>query len=152
MRENSESVIVLQNDSLFRSTVSSFRCGYHKLFGKLKDLWYTLRSHDLKWWFANHYSGGDLIVNHLFPFMGTRTASPRGRYGERLSVTRVWRYIFKNTTCWPARAHDVTTGVPQYKCRREITSSAFSSSLTGLFEETCILVGIQFSFIYHGEH
>ncbi len=87
-----------------------------------------------------------------FPFMGTRTASPRGRYGERLSVTRVWRYIFKNTTCWPATAHDVTTGVPQYKCRREITSSAFSSSLTGLFEETCILVGIQFSFIYHGEH
>ncbi len=57
--------------------------------------------------------------------MGTRTASPRGRYGERLSVTRVWRYIFKNTTCWPATAHDVTTGVPQYKCRREITSSAF---------------------------
>ncbi len=76
--------------------------------------------------------------------MGTRTASPRGRYGERLSVTRVWRYIFKNTTCWPATAHDVTTGVPQYKCRREDTSSAFSSSLTGLFE-ACNLVRVQFS-------
>ncbi len=72
--------------------------------------------------------------------------------GNASSVTRVWRYICKNTTCWPATAHDVTTGVSQYKCRREHTSSAFSSSLTGLFEETCILVGIQFSFIYHGEH
>ncbi len=76
--------------------------------------------------------------------MGTRTASPRDRYGERLSVTRVWRYICKNTTCWPATAHDVTTGVPQYKCRREDTSSAFSSSLTGLFE-ACNLVRVQFS-------
>ncbi len=69
--------------------------------------------------------------------MGTRTASP-------VSVTRVWRYICKNTTCWPATAHDVTTGVPQYKCRRENTSSAFSSSLTGLFE-ACNLVRVQFS-------
>ncbi len=36
---------------------------------------------------------------------------------------------------------------PQYKDGRANTSSAFSSSLTGLFEETCILVGIQF-FLY----
>ncbi len=72
-----------------------------------------------------------------FPFMGTRTASPRGRYGERPQRDSVWKYICKNTTCWPATAHDVTTGVPQYKCRRENTSSAFSSSLTGLFE-ACI--------------
>ncbi len=64
--------------------------------------------------------------------------------GNALSVTRVWRYIRKNTTCWPATAHDVTTGVPQYKCRRENTSSAFSSSLTGLFE-ACNLVRVQFS-------
>ncbi len=35
-------------------------------------------------------------------------------------------------------------GVPQYKCRREDTSSAFSSSLTGLFE-ACNLVRVQFS-------
>ncbi len=28
-------------------------------------------------------------VAYEFPSMGTRTASPRGRYGERLSVTRV---------------------------------------------------------------
>ncbi len=79
-----------------------------------------------------------------FPFMGTRTASPRGRYGERPQRDSVWRYICKNTTCWPVTAHDVTTGVPQYKCRRENTSSAFSSSLTGLFE-VCNLVRVQFS-------
>ncbi len=70
--------------------------------------------------------------------------------GNALSVTRVWRYICKNTTCWPATAHDVTTGVPQYKCRREDTSSAFSSSLTGLFE-ACNLVRVQFS-LSNGEH
>ncbi len=64
--------------------------------------------------------------------------------GNALSVTSVWRYICKNTTCWPATAHDVTTGVPQYKFRRENTSSAFSSSLTGLFE-ACNLVRVQFS-------
>ncbi len=81
-----------------------------------------------------------------FPFMGTRTASPRGRYGERPQRDSVWRYICKNTTCWPATAHDVTTGVPQYKCRRENTSSAFSSSLTGLFEACRVnLVRVQFS-------
>ncbi len=78
--------------------------------------------------------------------MGTRTASPRGRYGERPQRDSVWRYIWKNTTCWPATAHDVTTGVPQYKCHREDTSSAFSSSLTGLFEACRVnLVRVQFS-------
>ncbi len=78
--------------------------------------------------------------------MGTRTASPRGRYGERPQRDSVWRYICKNTTCWPATAHDVTTGVSQYKCRREHTSSAFSSSLTGLFEACRVnLVRVQFS-------
>ncbi len=78
--------------------------------------------------------------------MGTRTASPRCRYGERPQRDSVWRYICKNTTCWLATAHDVTTGVPQYKCRRENTSSAFSSSLTGLFEACRVnLVRVQFS-------
>ncbi len=79
--------------------------------------------------------------NMQFPFMGTRTASPRGRYGERPQRDSVWRYIWKNTTCWPATAHDVTTGVPQYKCRREDTSSAFSSSLTDLFEACKVNTG-----------
>ncbi len=30
--------------------------------------------------------------------------------GNASSVTRVWRYICKNTIRWPATAHDVTTG------------------------------------------
>ncbi len=87
-----------------------------------------------------------LLWKIVFPSMGTRTASPRGRYGERPQRDSVWRYIWKTTTCWPATAHDVTTGVPQYKCRRENTSSAFSSSLTGLFEACRVnLVRVQFS-------
>ncbi len=66
--------------------------------------------------------------------------------GNALSVTRSEDTYEKNTTCWPATANDVTTGVPQYKCRREDTSSAFSSSLTGLFEACRVnLVRVQFS-------
>ncbi len=67
------------------------------------------------------------VCNHGFPNGERDTASPRGRYGERPQRDSVWRYIWKNTTCWPATAHDITTGVPQYKCRRENTSSASSS-------------------------
>ncbi len=67
------------------------------------------------------------VCNHGSPSGERDTASPRGRYGERPQRDSVWRYIWKNTTCWPATAHDVTTGVPQYKCRREDTSSASSS-------------------------
>ncbi len=64
----------------------------------------------------------------MVPRMGNETLRPLGvATGNALSVTRVWRYICKNTTCWPATAHDVTTGMPQYKCRRENTSSASSS-------------------------
>ncbi len=86
------------------------------------------------------------VCNHGSPSGERDTASPRGRYGERPQRDSVWRYIWKNTTCWPATAHDVTTGVPQYKCRREDTSSAFSSSLTGLFEACRVnLVRVQFS-------
>ncbi len=87
------------------------------------------------------YAINEIITKRVFPFMGTRTASPRGRYGERPQRDSVWRYICKNTTCWPATAHDVTTGVPQYKCRRENTSSAFSSSLTDLFEACKVKTG-----------
>ncbi len=39
-----------------------------KSFRELKYLWYTFRIHDLKWWFSNHYSGGDFgvwVANHL---------------------------------------------------------------------------------------
>ncbi len=42
--------------------------------------------------------------------------------GNAFSVTRVWRYICKNTIRWPATAHDVTTGATIH---RENTSSAF---------------------------
>ncbi len=67
------------------------------------------------------------VCNHGSP-NGELELRPLGvATGNALSVTRVWRYICKNTTCWPATAHDVTTGVPQYKCRRENTSSASSS-------------------------
>ncbi len=74
---------------------------------------------------AENVSG--YVCNHGSPSGERDTASPRGRYGERPQRDPVWRYICKNTTCWPATAHDVTTGVPQYKCRRENTSSASSS-------------------------
>ncbi len=98
----------------------------------LKDLLYYLR---IK--VCQKFNSSEI----KFPFMGTRTASPRGRYGERPQHDSVWRYIWKNTTCWPATAHDVTTGVPQYKFRREDTSSAFSSSLTDLFEACKVNTG-----------
>ncbi len=76
-------------------------------------------------WLLKNVSG--YVCNHGSPSGERDTASPRGRYGERPQRDSVWRYIWKNTTCWPATAHDVTTGVPQYKCRREDTSSASSS-------------------------
>ncbi len=64
----------------------------------------------------------------MVPRVGNEPLRPLGvATGNASSVTRVWRYICKNTTCWPATAHDVTTGVSQYKCRREHTSSASSS-------------------------
>ncbi len=64
----------------------------------------------------------------MVPRMGNETLRPLGvTTGNALSVTRSEDTYEKNTTCWPATAHDVTTGVPQYKCRRENTSSASSS-------------------------
>ncbi len=39
------------------------------------------------------------------------TASPRGRYGERPQRDSCLKILCKNTTCWPATAHDVTTRV-----------------------------------------
>ncbi len=68
--------------------------------------------------------------------------------GNAFSVTRVWRYICKNTIRWPVTAHDVTTGATIIKG----PPGEYIINFSGLFEETCILVGIQFSFIYHGEH
>ncbi len=88
------------------------------------------------------------------PLHGNFELRPLGvATGNAFSVTRVWRYICKNTIRWPATTHDVTTGATIIKGPPgEYIISFSSSSLTGLFEETCILVGIQFSFIFHGEH
>ncbi len=63
-----------------------------------------------------------------------RTASSRGRYGERRQRDPCLKHTYKNTTCWPATAYDVTTGANHsIKGRRENTSSSSSSSMTVLF-------------------
>ncbi len=47
----------------------------------------------------------------MVPRVGNETLRPLGvATGNASSVTRVWRYICKNTIRWPATAHDVTTG------------------------------------------
>ncbi len=47
----------------------------------------------------------------MVPRVGNETLRPLGvAMGNAVSMTRVWRYICKNTNCWPATAHDVTTG------------------------------------------
>ncbi len=62
-----------------------------------------------------------------------RTASSRGRYGERRQRDPCLKHTYKNTTCWPATAYDVTTGANHsIKGRRKNTSSSSSSSMTGL--------------------
>ncbi len=38
------------------------------------------------------------------------TASSRGRYGERRQRDLCLKHTYKNTTCWPATAYDVTSG------------------------------------------
>ncbi len=69
-----------------------------------------------------------------------RTASSRGRYGERRQRDPCLKHTYKNTTCWPATAYDVTTGANHsIKGRRENTSSSSSSSMTGLFEASNLL-------------
>ncbi len=71
-----------------------------------------------------------------------------GRYGGTPSAWLVSEDTYVKTP--PVGRRQPMTSLsarPQYKDRRENTSSSSSSSLTGLFVETCILVGIQFSFI-----
>ncbi len=121
------SALFLRVMQIFLKISVTFEACHSKFKDLNIDWWYfKCKLHELHIIYkAENVSG--YVCNHGSPSGERDTASPRGRYGERLSVTRVWRYIFKNTTCWPATAHDVTTGVPQYKCRREITSSASSS-------------------------
>ncbi len=81
-----------------------------------------------------------------------RTASSRGRYGERRQRDPCLKHTYKNTTCWPATAYDVTTGVNHsIKGRQENTSSSSSSSMTVLFEACFLLVRTIF-YCYYGEH
>ncbi len=66
--------------------------------------------------------------------------------GNALSVTRSEDTYEKTPPVGRRQPMTSLPGVPQYKCRREDTSSAFSSSLTGLFEACRVnLVRVQFS-------
>ncbi len=81
-----------------------------------------------------------------------RTASSRGRHGERRQCDPCLKHTYKNTTCWPATAYNVTTGANHsIKGRRENTSSSSSSSMTVLFE-ACILLVRTIFYCYYGEH
>ncbi len=51
------------------------------------------------------------IDSNISPSWELRTASPRGRYGERHQHDSCLKCTYKNTTCWPATAYDVTTGM-----------------------------------------
>ncbi len=54
--------------------------------------------------------------------------SSRGRYGKRRQRDPCLKHTYKNTTCWPATAYDVTTGANHsIKGRWENTSSTSSS-------------------------
>ncbi len=89
-----------------------------------------------------------ILLQSSSPSWELRTASPRGRYGGTPSAWLVSEDTYVKTP--PVGRRQPMTSLlarPQYKDRRENTSFSSSSSLTGLFEETCILVGIQFSFI-----
>ncbi len=86
------------------------------------------------------------------PSWELRTASPRGRYGERHQRDPCLKHTYTKTPLVGRRQPMTSLPVrPQYKGHRENTSFSSSSSLTGLFE-ACILVGIHFSLYYHGEH
>ncbi len=50
------------------------------------------------------------VCNHGSPSGERDTASPRGRYGERRQRDPCMKQTYKNTTCWPVTAYDVTTG------------------------------------------
>ncbi len=89
-----------------------------------------------------------ILLQSSSPSWELRTASPRDRYGGTPSAWLVSEDTYVKTPS-VGRRQPMTSlpAWPQYKGRRENTSSSSSSALTGLFEETCILVGIQFSFI-----
>ncbi len=57
-----------------------------------------------------HKNLSGYVCNHGSPSGERDTASPRGRYGERRQRDPCLKHTYKNTTCWPATAYDVTTG------------------------------------------
>ncbi len=60
----------------------------------------------IHWWITSQVTYVTMV-----PRVGNETLRPLGvATGNASSVTRVWRYICKNTIRWPATAHDVTTG------------------------------------------
>ncbi len=61
--------------------------------------------------FKIRYNVSGYVCNHGSPSGERDTASPRGRYGERPQRDSVWRYIWKNTTCWPGQP---MTSLPAY--------------------------------------
>ncbi len=74
-----------------------------------------------------------ILLQSSSPSWELRTASTRGRYGGTPSAWLVSEDTYVKTPSVGRRDHNIRT--------------PSSSSLTGLFEETCIVVGIQFSFI-----
>ncbi len=89
-----------------------------------------------------------LLTNHNSPSWELRTASPRGRYGNAVSVTHVWSIHIR--TPLAGRRQPITSlpARPQYKGRRENTSST-----SFIFTDWFVLKhAFQFSFYYHGEH
>ncbi len=54
-----------------------------------------------------HIKSSEIICS---PSWELRTASPRGPYVERRQRDPCMKHTYKNTTCWPATAYDVTTG------------------------------------------
>ncbi len=89
------------------------------------------------------------------PSWELRTASPRGRYGERRQVdlclkhTHICAYTYSDVigdSLWRHYRRDHSI-----RGAGRIHHPLLSSSLTALFE-ACNLVRVQFSLYYHGEH
>ncbi len=84
------------------------------------------------WFFHYLYSQKNVsgyVCNHGSLRVGNETLRPLGvAMGERRQRDPCLKHTYKNTTCWPATAYDVTTGANHsIKGRRENTSSTSSS-------------------------
>ncbi len=78
--------------------------------------------------FLISYKVSGYVCNHGSPSGEQDTVSPRGRYGESRQCDSCLKHTYKNTTCWPATAYDVTTSTTKVqRAHRENTSSTSSS-------------------------